>query len=389
MENQNNSSWNPMGSNPNPNPQNNAGFATNGNVYTNPQNNTGFNTNVNSSPNPQNNAEFNPLKNSGTNINSNVNMNQQGYQQPYNQFPQKKGWDNKYLMYIGGAVVAVLVLFTIFNLNSNSYKTPSTEDPAIAASTSEYASEERSVAIPTSYTEKEDVEEEEQEETETSKTKESASESSNEGNSAERDINSLRENTPYEYPEYNGDTFVSHALGVKFEKPSGYDYTSEKELANGDGNNNEDFNQGLKEDVDGNKPRTEMLASDGMVNMVELRVYRNIGIKIMRYAGKGDDELIQSLVDIESKEENIEKQKEELKSSVEKVKDVNVEVSKDEFLGKPCLSRVSTITFDNNASCVEKRVIFVNNDFNGYITVLGITESDCDKLLSNFSLVEE
>ena len=193
MENQNNSSWNPMGSNPNPNPQNNAGFATNGNMYQNPQNNAGFNTNVNSNQNPQNNAEFNPLKNSGTNINSNVNMNQQGYQQPYNQFPQKKGWDNKYLMYIGGAVVAVLVLFTIYNLNSNSYKTPSTEDPAIAASTSEYASEERSVATPTSYTEKEDVEEEEEEETETSKTKESASESSNEGNSAERDINSLKD----------------------------------------------------------------------------------------------------------------------------------------------------------------------------------------------------
>ena len=329
--------------------------------------------------NPQMNQQVNPQMYQQVN----PQMYQQGYQQPYGQIPQKKGWDNKYFIYIAGAVALILVLFTMYNIHVS---TKPSSDPTIGVSTTEYASEDSSVITPVVSTQ-EKVETEEKEE-ESSEAKEAATtETTDTEGSEEKDSSELTNFTPYELPEYDGNSFISHTLAVKFDLPKGYRFYSEQEIDDDSGISKEDFYQGMKEDVDSNKPRTEMFATSNTAGLLELRVMRNIGIKFMRYAGKSDDEIIQTFVEYED-EEKIKENEEEFKNTFTEAKDVTCTVSKEEFVGRPCLARKYVITLSNNATAISKEVTFINGDFNGYIMTMGTSESECDKLISNFTSID-
>ncbi|RKM62726.1 hypothetical protein D6856_00975 [Butyrivibrio sp. XB500-5] len=373
-----------------PNMQNNANVQVNAGAQTNAnaQPNAGAQTGANVQPNPgmQNNVNVQP--NVGVQPNMNVQPEQNFQNDPFGQInpnmqvPQTMGGINKKWLYIGGAVVAALLLITLANYKMT-HSQP--EDPTIGVSTTEYASQDTSTVVEekTEAVEKEDSEVAEE-------VSDKSDEEASDSNSSGHDV--LKDRAPYEVPEYDGDTFISHSVGIKFNKPSNYTFLSKEELAGGDGSSSDDFDKKLKEDIDSSKPRTEMLAetelTDANIGITQLRVIRNIGIIFLKYAGKTEDEIIEQFCESESREDQIQKDKDYYLSTYEQAKDVDITVSKGEFCGRPAIVKDIQITLLNGAGAHTKEFKFIKNDFMGYVSVLCMSESDCEKTIACYSAVE-
>ena len=345
------------------------------------------NANVQPNPGMQNNANVQP--NAGVHPNMNVQPGQNIQNDPFGQInpnmqvPQTMGGINKKWLYIGGAVVAALLLITLANYKMT-HSQPE-DDPTIGVSTTEYASQDTSTVV------EEKAEEVEKEDSEVAEeVSDKSDEEASNSDSTGHDV--LKDRAPYEVPEYDGDTFISHSVGIKFNKPSNYTFLSKEELAGGDGSSSDDFDKKLKEDIDSSKPRTEMLAetelTDANLGITQLRVIRNIGIIFLKYAGKTEDEIIEQFCESESGEDEIQKDKDYYLSTYEQAKDVDITVSKGEFCGRPAIVKDIQITLSNGAGAHTKEFKFIKNDFMGYVSVLCISESDCEKTIACYSAVE-
>ena len=75
-------------------------------------------------------------------------------------------------------------------------------------------------------------------------------------------------------------------------------------------------------------------------------------------------------------------------STYEQAKDVDITVSKGEFCGRPAIVKDIQITLSNGAGAHTKEFKFIKNDFMGYVSVLCISESDCEKTIACYSAVE-
>ena len=181
----------------------------------------------------------------------------------------------------------------------------------------------------------------------------------------------------YSCPKYDGDTYESEALGIKFELPDDMRYLSDEEVARNDGTTAKDFEAGLINDIGDGKLRTEMgagIVSENDFGQVLVR---------LKYFGTENEDLIESIplmAAMELADENVdERLKEHYGASDVEIKEVSTS-----FCGKTCKGVSIKLGYENGENLFINQTVFVNNGYVGYVVVLGPGNDQCNEYLECF-----
>ncbi|RKM57035.1 hypothetical protein D6853_03180 [Butyrivibrio sp. X503] len=329
-------------------------------------------------------GQFNQNMQSGPYGQFNQNM-QSG---PYGQFnqnmqmnPNNGGSNNKWYI-IGGAVLAVLILFTLWNYNYSKVQQKNSDDPTIGVSTTEVAS-----AQDTSAVVEEKTEAEEKEESATAEKSEDLNENSSDTETDSDSSTTYSTTYTITIPSYLPGTtvdegYISTSLELKFDKPEGFEFASQEELANNDGVDPENFRLNLHSDIISGKIRTEMNASNKDIGaVVQVRVKYDPRVGELRGYGMTDDDILGDVT--EAMFEQV-LDKEELKSQFG-AKEITYTVGEGEFCGKSSRSINFVLEFDGGRKKYLNERLILRNDMVAYIVVLGNSEKECEQYLSYFS----
>ncbi|MBO4456400.1 MAG: hypothetical protein J5802_01630 [Butyrivibrio sp.] len=194
-----------------------------------------------------------------------------------------------------------------------------------------------------------------------------------------------RENTvdPQEYlfPNYNGDTYVSNALGIEFDLPEDMRYLSVEEVARNDGAKADNFEAKLAKDLAAGELRTEMGAG-----VVSENNYGQVLVRL-KYFGIENEQLIESIplmAAMELADENVEERLREHYGA----KDVEIKEVSPSFCGRTCKGVSIKLGYENGDNLFINQTVFINNGYVGYVVVLGPSDESCNKYLECFHNTE-